>query len=451
MADLSSIEKDIIATLDKVFDKYPDIESLPESKVGVKSGMWNQGWRQYRQHFEELGLVDGIRRIQRDMVFDYSFPRAWVESAWLLEEQLDYLKSIGFDMLSAPDDICESFVADPSQVWEVEGRKISNDFLFRFIMTQRVWDTISRPNARVLEIGAGGGNFARVAKQRNPSIKYIIIDLLNTMSVSYSSLRLRYPDAKAVLIDSPEQLADLDLDADFTFIPAEMYQDLDRFHVDLAINSFSLGEMKQSVVNNYMALIQDTLEVDRFYSLNRYLQREARMKPGWADEEYQAAYATPVDNKWKALRWEWCPTFVRQHLYEADTTTTLELYLERAPEQADDSQALRQKSEALFAEAQQWGELRGPSYHRLMWESIRLDPRRENIEPLHAYLKETDTREHRYYGRLLRECGVDVPEPYSKPWELPERKMTLGRVVAGGIRRVARPFLRALDPGSWTG
>ena len=245
-------------------------------------------------------------------------------------------------------------------------------------MSQRVDDFLSRQQSSVLEIGAGLGGFARVAKLRNPSIRYVIVDLLDTIALSYTFLRLNFPDARFMLVHNRAELAELDLSADFVFIPAHLVEDIERTHFDLVINSFSLGEMPQAVVDSYMDLIQETLEVNRFYSLNRYLQHEKFAD--WADESDQASYSTPLDATWNLLSWEFCPPFVQRHLVsggskwirsqyigaggELDSTATLELYVERRPYSQDDPDGNRARSDELLDKALGFGTLRGAKWHR---------------------------------------------------------------------------------------
>jgi hypothetical protein len=226
---------------------------------------------------------------------------------------------------------------------------------------------------------------------------------------------------------------------------------------DLVVNSFSLGEMPQPVVENYMGLIQETLDVDRFYSLNRYLQHEKFAD--WLDELNQASYSTPLDSNWNVLRWEFCPPFVQRHLVtggskfirpeykggggELDSTATLELYVERSTGHQSAPQGLKKRSDELLSQASEFGELRGPEWHRLMWESIMLFPQRENVEPYYSYLKMDDVREYRYFGRLLADLGREVGEPYTASNLSLSR--TSRRVAGGLVRRVARPIMRLLD------
>ena len=336
------------------------------------------------------------------------------------EDLLNYLQAIGFDFEAAPESVNESWVTNPEVVIRAGDRDLSVDYLFKLIMTQRVWDVLSRDGAQVLELGAGMGSFARVAKNRNPSIRYVILDLFETMVLSYCYLRLEFQDAKFQFIYDKTQLSNIDLDNDFVFIAAEIFENVERMRFDLAVNTFSLGEMTQPMVERYMRLFEKELDVERFYSLNLYLQPERALD--WHDEQFQMSNSTPVDPNWRVLHWEYCPPVIKQILHRGEDQyqpggepQNLELYLERSPGQPADPAALRQRSDNLLAEAEACGELRGARWHSLMWESIQLCPRPENVGPYHTFLKQCDMREQRYFGRLLRNMGIEVPEPYTKP------------------------------------
>ena len=206
----------------------------------------------------------------------------------------------------------------------------------------------------------------------------------------------------------------------------------------MVVNTNSLGEMRQEVTEQYIDLIENVFNVKRFYSLNRYLQPDMHVR--WRDETYVASYSIPLDPYWEVLRWEFCLKFVNYRIGN-DEYHTLELYVERIDPKSIDRATLRQRSDEMLAEALSIANFRTHRYHRLMWDSIRLCPRRENVEPYYEFLKASDCREYRYFGRMLVRFGVEVEEPYARPMA----KRGLRTLTASAMRRLSAKIQPSLS------
>jgi putative sugar O-methyltransferase len=358
-------------------------------------------------------LPQAIHFAQRSTLIYFHRKAESVEGGLVAEEQVNYLQSIGFDLDGASATVKESDLTDPEQLIYYHDRPISTDLLYRLCICQQFREVLDRTNPVILEIGAGLGTLARTVKLLNSSTRYIIIDLLDTLVLSYGFLRANFPDASVTFVADSAQLEQLDTNADFTFIPAVLAHDIPRLDVDLVVNTHSLGEMRQETVEQYIDLVENRLNVKRFFSLNRYLQPE-RIAAA-RDESYQASYSTPLGPHWDVVHWEFCPAFVRQNRYDLDVETTLELYVQRVNPDSTNADNLRQRSDEMLAEARRMGNFRGHRWHRLMWDSIRLCPRKENVEPYYQFLKASNCREYRYFGRMLASYGVEVDEPYTRP------------------------------------
>ena len=89
-------------------------------------------------------------------------------------------------------------------------------------------------------------------------------------------------------------------------------------------------------------------------------------------------------------------------------------------------------------EAEKLGNFKGHTWHRLMWESVRLCPRIDNVRPYYEFLKASDRRQYRYYGGLLGKMGLIVEEPYTVPERIPPLKRGLRRLMSEGLKLIAR-------------
>jgi putative sugar O-methyltransferase len=415
---------------------YAKINGKNTDRYSQKSGIWGAANKSpLLDRLLNGSVVEAIRFAQHSTLIYFSQQTRAKEVGLIVDENLDYLKSIGFDLAGARPEIKESEFIDPQELVDVDGRPVSADFLYRLIMCHRVGDVLAKKGVTILEIGAGLGSFARTSKLINPNTKYVIVDLLDTMLLSYSFLRANFPSCKFQFVTDGEELKSLELESDFTFVPANLVDNLQGHDIDLVVNSNSLGEMQQGTSSAYLELIQNRLNVKKFYSLNRYLQPEK--EASWLDETYQASYSTPLDQYWKVLLWEYCPHFVRNNRYTLDAETTLELYVERLDSEAVAVESLRGRSEELFAELQQLGDLRNHHWHWLIWESIRLDPRIENLQLFCDFLKSADLREYRYFSRMLAGLGVEVSKPYTKELSSASKR-TLRTMTASVLRRLLK-------------
>ena len=395
----------------------------PLPNFGLKSVQW---FRSNKLPWTDLilqgPLLEALHYVQGTQL-TVNHNKATVEAGLCTEEMIDDLEAAGFQLDQAPPEIKEADFTNPDQILFYKGRPVSVDFLYRLNICQHVSDVINLQDLRILEIGAGVGSMARTIKLVNSTVKYVIIDILDTLVLSYGLLRASFPDASTTFVTNPTQLAQVDGDSDFTFIPAEVVpmgqeggvgkdQDIPRLDIDLVLNLQSLGEMRQDVAENYIDLIQNRINAKRFFSMNHYLYSEHRVH--LLDGAWGTSYCTPMDPHWTVRRWDFSPTIAGRFRMDSQDST-LELYLERTDPNSVDPDTLRRQSAELLAEAQKLGDIRGHRWHHLMWDSIRLCPTKENVEPYFHFLKGSNRHEARYLGNLLVSMGVDVWHLYAEP------------------------------------
>ena len=430
-----------------ISDFYKQTSGMISSNSGRKSAMWaGPAKLTFAQKMLHGPLVEAIRYAQNIQTIYTIQAGGSVDAGLSAEQLLDDLQLSGFDLDSTPPEIREAEFTAPERVIQYNGRPVSVDFLYRLNICQHLGEVLNKQDLVVLEIGAGLGALPRTIKLLNPKVKYIIIDLLDTLVVSYGFLRASFPAASTTVVHDSTELAQLEIKTDFTFIPAEVVPlggkasdtpdlNIPRLDIDLVVNTQSLGEMRQDTVDSYIDLIENRLNVKRFYSLNRFLEHE-RIWGHWRDESFISTYCTFLDPFWEVLRWEFSPPFVG-HTRVGDQDQTLELYVERIDPGSVDQETLRKRSEEFLAAAQSLGDFKGPRWHRLMWDSIRLCPRKENVEPYYHFLKASHRRPSRYFGRLLASYGVEIEEPYTLP-SAPKPLLKRGprHLTASALKRI---------------
>lgn len=428
------------------------------TSFGIKSEQWS------RDHKKNLGqmmvdgpILDGIHNAQETRVIYTSHVAGSVDAGLCAEQLLDDLHELGFDLDAAPEEYKEADITSPGQLIPINGRSVSVDFLYRLNICQRIGDILHEPGITVLEIGGGLGALARTIKLINPSVKYVIIDLLDTLVVSYGFLRACFPESSTTFVTDNTQLGELKIESDFTFIPAQIvplrnteneasHNDIPRWDIDLAVNTQSLGEMRQDTTEGYMDLLENRMNVKRFYSLNHFLHQEALVGQ-WRSEAVGSTNPTALGPYWDVLHWEFSPPFVGHTRY-GDQDHTLELYVQKVDSSSVTDDELRERSDKLLAEADSLGKFRGHSWQRLMWDSIRFCPRTKNIEPYYRFLKDSNRRQCRYFRGLLLDLGVQVEEVYTVPARVPLLKRGPRKLAGAIFRRLANKLEPPYDPTS---
>jgi len=156
----------------------------------------------------------------------------------------------------------------------------------------------------ILEIGAGYGAFTRELLLTNRNIKYVIIDLPESLMCSYAYLNLEFPDKKHIVFDESDFIKDFDV----LYVPVKSIskfvdsQLMPRF--DLFINTCSMGEMINGSVKNYYNLVTNVLKIKYVYWLNRFLDNGTQT-------EKTNACMVEIPKKWHIKHWERIPLYMQ--------------------------------------------------------------------------------------------------------------------------------------------
>lgn len=206
---------------------------------------------------------------------------------------------------------------EDSVVRMANGRRYWHDDFRHWMTFHRLLDKLDgsdpnhplSPQSRkgvVVELGAGCGNLARIVR-RERDVKYVIIDLPDTLVFSYMFLKANFPDATFDQVG--EIMEGWRLAADFTFIPVGLETVLHGQRIDLFINTASLGEMRRETVRHWFDFVQRRTDTRHILSVNRFMNV---IRPGshdWRIEDNGHAFM--FDEQWKVLDWELDPHFLR--------------------------------------------------------------------------------------------------------------------------------------------
>ena len=183
-------------------------------------------------------------------------------------------KSRGLNVFDLNDTIQESSFSCPENNVARSGRIFTPDFLRTVNIAHEIKKCFEfeKPRARVVELGAGCGHLARTLRLLMPDCSHVIIDIPETLSFSYMFLRLNFPNCKTLYVTEQKQLEGcLTEEFDYVFIPTKFAEGILGNKFDLFINTASLGEMRNTVIRQWMDFVQNKLRVKYLFTLNRYL------------------------------------------------------------------------------------------------------------------------------------------------------------------------------------
>ena len=168
----------------------------------------------------------------------------------------------GFNLADSP--YFEHPDAVPQSLDQWHGYKLSNIFPWHLYPVLACRKYLCAKPRRVLEIGGGGGELARLWHMADPSLQYIDIDLPESLFYAEVFLRWNLSEANIQYITDVRQ----DIGgADIVLCPAQLATAIPWGHVDIAINQGSMQEMPAETVDYWLRWLEVT-DVDTFYSVN---------------------------------------------------------------------------------------------------------------------------------------------------------------------------------------
>lgn len=246
---------------------------------------------------------------------------------------------------------------------------------------------------RVVELGAGTGNLARILKTFYPGMQYVIIDLPDTLVYSMMFLRANFPDATWHFVTDPDTSVG-GRKEDFIFVPVGMECCLmDNTPFDAFINTASLGEMRHDAVKHWFDFFQNRIKVDYVFSVNRFLNTVTDVEYSW--RQFENGHWMLFDQGWEWLDWEVQPDFLRSPYQNRHARQVLAFGKRCDKDRAevyDIQDALtaswNHPSLTMTAQSPSFGSdltKTGPLF--LLWEAVRANPSHENCRAMLRYMR----------------------------------------------------------------
>ena len=225
-----------------------------------------------------------------------------------------------------PERVCESKYLPDERCLDFAGRRLSSDFLYRLsqVMYLRSKNCLSSGN-RILEIGAGYGALARTILLSTDNIRYVLLDIPETLFFAEIFLSAEFSEKKFHMISVNSTRESIEA-ADILLVPTGFRQMIDHQRFDLVINTNSLGEMPTTVSSDLIEWLNVTVKPVRMYSLNRFLNRVSAKE--FAHRAEAAGCNFLWGPAWKIMDWEVNPPFEQCPFYVSTVTRNLCVVME---------------------------------------------------------------------------------------------------------------------------
>ncbi|XDD52815.1 putative sugar O-methyltransferase [Leptospira sp. WS4.C2] len=148
-------------------------------------------------------------------------------------------------------------------------RKISEHIYLHYYYLNIIKDNLKgKKIKRILEIGAGNGNFPSILFHHIAGVSLILIDLPEMVPVSFSYLSTVFPKAKILL---PHEIGDdLNQNYDILLLTTDQLHIVKSDSIDLSINCHSFQEMPNLQITKYFSFIERVLKKGGyFFTANR--------------------------------------------------------------------------------------------------------------------------------------------------------------------------------------
>lgn len=282
-------------------------------------------------------------------------------SSFHLEWHLSLLKKNNFDLWERPAEFCEHHLINDHLAKTIGGKRLSPDFVTRLHYLNEIENYISLDEKHLIlaELGAGFGSLARILKLKYKKSTLLIFDLPETLFFSASFLNYVFPEAKIMLVESDMDISDYK-NYDFVFVPTGMENKFKGIEIDLFLNTHSLGEMTNDVIQHWVHFIEREVNTRNIFMLNRFMT--PLLQKNRIDENQSSLI---FGREWEVLRWEFEPDFERCPYNEITANPNL-LLIARWNLQNNVEESYRQKSKELLEKVkkQDWYQIVRSSDYR---------------------------------------------------------------------------------------
>jgi len=183
--------------------------------------------------------------------------------------------------LNILDSIEDSGVANPYDLFEINGRKYTLSFLKYFTQMTHVMRHVGAGNVKtVMEIGSGYGGSCEVYVKAFPNITYFNFDIAPAIYIAQQYLQAVFP-GRVYTYENFLAKEKIDPEKYRVFcLPSWVLESLSGVDFDLFINAASFQEMEPDVVKNYYEMIKNRIDYAYLFELTGGTYKKTSMRSG---------------------------------------------------------------------------------------------------------------------------------------------------------------------------
>ncbi|MDO8878575.1 MAG: putative sugar O-methyltransferase [Pseudolabrys sp.] len=241
----------------------------------------------------------------------------------IIDWQIFQTERNGHSIFSEEFAFSENSAMPPHHLFSKRGRLLSVDFLRAYAYLRSIEATlpIGQGPKTIVEIGPGFGGLSRLLKLRWPQSTIFLIDLEPSLRISEYYIRQSFSDCMIS--------RSLDSNADFILVDVGIANRIPRTTFDLAVNTWSLGEMPNDNIAFWFDFLQNKHNVKNLFCLNHFLASMPLNAGAFDRASSSYDWIDRFDARWKITNCKIdpyihrCPILRSQHVGLAISATRL--------------------------------------------------------------------------------------------------------------------------------
>ncbi len=202
--------------------------------------------------------------------------------------------------------MCELDILPDALLFAIANRRVSTDFVRFYEYFARIRRTVplaDRP--LVVEIGSGYGGLARIVKLHHPACALLLIDIEETLKGAEIYLRYGFPDA-VIRYFTPANPT-LPEPGEIVLCRVEDSRDLKGMTADLAINTWSFGEMPNRYIDRWFTFLNHDNTTRAIFLVNHFMMPVCLQSTTARAQLQSAQWLSKIDDRWDIVDFELHP------------------------------------------------------------------------------------------------------------------------------------------------
>lgn len=244
--------------------------------------------------------------IRTGFVLQHALARNREHIERLITWQMEMLRESGVDFAALDPAICELDILPDELLFDIAGRRLSTDFVRFYEYFAVIQQELALPERPLIaEIGSGYGGLSRILKLHHPHCALLLLDIAETLKGAELYLRHAFPDA-VIRYFTPSDPR-LPGPGEIVLCRIEDSDRLEGLTIDLAINTWSFGEMPNRYIDQWFSFLNERNTTKALFLLNHFMMQVC-LESNTARAQLQSAnWLSKIDSRWDVVKFEMHP------------------------------------------------------------------------------------------------------------------------------------------------